>query len=154
MSESAEVYFTLSLKLLNTTNISGWWSRSVSASSTEEQSVKCQWNMMCEHILIIKLSFKGTVQPKMKIISQTLIIPDELHVIVFVFFISSILKQVPSYFCCLGDCCNAVLLLQKCFGDYETSCNNDQILIFGWTVPLTFRQTQMVFSRSLEAGDF
>ena len=29
-------------------------------------------------------------------------------------------KQVPSYFSCLGGCCNTVLKLQKCFVDYET----------------------------------
>ena len=33
--------------------------------------------------------------------------------------IQNVLKQVPSYFSCLGECCFAVKL-QKCFMDYET----------------------------------
>lgn len=36
-----------------------------------------------------------------------------------VVFILKVLKQVPRYLMCLGQCC-FVVKLQKCFADYET----------------------------------
>ena len=68
--------------------------------------------------------------------------------ILFVFLLLfHVLKQVPIYFSCLGECCNAVKL-HKCFVDYESSADFPlacgwvaQEYIFIFLVNLSFKNT-------------